>query len=142
MALRLHPFPADSADVVSGWATTNEEVVMWCGRPAAPVPAEQINAWAHEDGVIQRWDLAWGQLLAPMHIEHDELRCLAFSPDGRTLAAAGKSGSVHLWDPVSGQELLSLEGRPCQVNALAFSPDGSSLAACWHDGTVRIIRSH
>jgi ribosomal protein S18 acetylase RimI-like enzyme len=51
MALRLHPFPADSAGVVSGWATTNEEVAMWCGRPAAPVPAGQINAWAHEDGV-------------------------------------------------------------------------------------------
>jgi ribosomal protein S18 acetylase RimI-like enzyme len=52
MALRLHPFPADSAGVVSGWARTNEEVVMWCGRPAAPVPAEQINAWAREDGVL------------------------------------------------------------------------------------------
>ena len=51
MALRLHPFPGDSAGVVSGWATTNEEVAMWCGRPAAPVPAGQINAWAHEDGV-------------------------------------------------------------------------------------------
>jgi len=51
MALRLHPFPADSAGVVSGWATTNEEVAMWCGHPAAPVPAAQINAWAHEDGV-------------------------------------------------------------------------------------------
>jgi ribosomal protein S18 acetylase RimI-like enzyme len=51
MALRLHPFPADSAGVVAGWATTNEEVAMWCGRPAAPVPAGQINAWAHEDGV-------------------------------------------------------------------------------------------
>jgi ribosomal protein S18 acetylase RimI-like enzyme len=52
MALRLQPFPADSADVVSGWARTNEEVIMWCGRPAAPVPAGQINAWAHEDGML------------------------------------------------------------------------------------------
>ena len=51
MALRLHPFSADSADVVSGWAQTNEEVLMWCGLPAAPVPAEQINAWAGEDWV-------------------------------------------------------------------------------------------
>src|SRR5215468_7131838 len=51
MALRLHPFPSDSADVVSGWAQTNEEVLMWCGHPAAPVPAEQINAWADEDWV-------------------------------------------------------------------------------------------
>ena len=35
MQLRLRPFPADLAGVVSGWATTEEEVVMWCGRPAA-----------------------------------------------------------------------------------------------------------
>ena len=40
MPLRLRPFPADSAGVVSGWATTDKEVVMWCGRPAAPVPPE------------------------------------------------------------------------------------------------------
>jgi ribosomal protein S18 acetylase RimI-like enzyme len=51
MPLRLRPFPADLADVVSGWATTEEEVVMWCGHPAAPVPPGQINAWAREDGV-------------------------------------------------------------------------------------------
>jgi GNAT superfamily N-acetyltransferase len=51
VALRLHPFPADSAGVVSGWARTREEVIMWCGHPAAPVTAEQINAWVHEDGV-------------------------------------------------------------------------------------------
>ena len=48
---RLDPFPADSAAVVSGWATTDEEVLMWCSHPAAPVPAEQIRAWAHEEGV-------------------------------------------------------------------------------------------
>ena len=51
MALRLQPFSADSAYVVSGWAQTNEEVLMWCGLPAAPVPAEQIHAWADEDWV-------------------------------------------------------------------------------------------
>jgi [ribosomal protein S18]-alanine N-acetyltransferase len=51
MALCLQPFPGDSAGVVSGWAQTDEEVLMWCGHPAAPVPAEQINAWADEDWV-------------------------------------------------------------------------------------------
>jgi len=51
MPLRLRPFPADSAGIVSGWATTDEEVAMWCGHPAAPVPPGQINAWAREDGV-------------------------------------------------------------------------------------------
>ena len=32
MRLRLCPFPAGSAGVVSGWATTDEEVLLWCGR--------------------------------------------------------------------------------------------------------------
>src|SRR5712691_13450140 len=53
MALRLYPFPAGSAGAVSGWARTDEEVIMWCGHPGAPVPAEQISAWAGEDGVEQ-----------------------------------------------------------------------------------------
>jgi GNAT superfamily N-acetyltransferase len=51
MQVRLHPFPADSAGVVSSWATTAEEALMWCSHPVAPVPADQINAWAQEDGV-------------------------------------------------------------------------------------------
>lgn len=53
MALRLGAFPAGSAGVVSGWATTAGEVLMWCGLSAAPVAAEQIRAWAGEDGVEQ-----------------------------------------------------------------------------------------
>ena len=53
MALRLYPFPAGSAGAFSGWAMTSEEVIMWCGHPGAPVPAEQIRAWAREDGVEQ-----------------------------------------------------------------------------------------
>jgi ribosomal protein S18 acetylase RimI-like enzyme len=51
MELRLQQFSGDAASVVSGWATTPEEVLMWCGHPVAPVPAEQINAWADEDWV-------------------------------------------------------------------------------------------
>ena len=52
MTLRLRPLSADLAGVVSSWAQTAEEVFMWCGLPAAPVPAGQINAWADEDWVL------------------------------------------------------------------------------------------
>ena len=51
MTLRLQPFPAELAHVVSGWAPTQEEVLLWCSHPAAPVPARQINAWASDDWV-------------------------------------------------------------------------------------------
>jgi hypothetical protein len=42
MALQLGPSLAELAGVVSGWAGTDEETLMWCSAGAAPVPATQI----------------------------------------------------------------------------------------------------
>ncbi len=36
MTLQARPFPAELASVVSGWARTEEEGLMWCGATAAP----------------------------------------------------------------------------------------------------------
>jgi ribosomal protein S18 acetylase RimI-like enzyme len=62
VALLLSPFPADLADVVSGWATTGQDVLMWCGAVVAPVPASRIRAWAGDDGV-EPFGLYHGQRL-------------------------------------------------------------------------------
>jgi len=53
MTLHLRSFVPDLASVVSGWAKTDDEVLMWCGAQAAPVPVEQFAVWAGEDGVQQ-----------------------------------------------------------------------------------------
>jgi len=65
MALHLRSFPAELAGVVAGWAQTDEEVLMWCGAGAVPVPAEQVSAWAREDGV-QPFGLYRGQRLVAL----------------------------------------------------------------------------
>ena len=82
-----------------------------------------------------------GDLVRTIRGEADQLRCLAFTPDGRNVAAAGKGKVIRIWDIATGQELLSLEGHKAQINALAFSPDGSMLASCSHDGAVRLWRA-
>jgi WD40 repeat protein len=64
----------------------------------------------------------------------------AFSPDGRTLATAGKSGRVDLWDPVSGRRLLTLDGPEREIVGLAFSADGRTLFVA-HDNEVRVWRT-
>jgi len=68
---------------------------------------------------------------------------VAFSPDGKLLAAAEADGFVLLWNPVTGQAvgvpLQAYSGRPvAAVNGVAFSPDGKLLASAGEDGTVRL----
>jgi WD domain, G-beta repeat len=53
---------------------------------------------------------------------------LAFSPDGKGLAAGGFDGSVRLWDVAAGKEAAVWRGPLFTVSSLAFSPDGARLA--------------
>ena len=66
---------------------------------------------------------------------------VAFSADGKLLAAAYGDGYVRLWNPVTGQALGALPADTARgggVNAVAFSPDGTLLASADADGTIRI----
>jgi eukaryotic-like serine/threonine-protein kinase len=87
-----------------------------------------LLAAGDQGGGVIIWDL---QRRIPRSIGHGpaesaQLVFVVFSPDGMTLASAGR-GSVQLWDIASGQSLLSVDGGN-YTTALAFSPDGRHLA--------------
>jgi WD40 repeat protein len=68
--------------------------------------------------------------------EDEDVRSLAFSPDGTTIAAAGGNASdfnIHLWDAATGQLVGVLNGHIDIVWGLAFSPDGKLLASVSRD---------
>ena len=65
-------------------------------------------------------------------------RSVAYSPDGRMLAAAKSDGSVPLWEAASGKLLFNFEGHSDEVNALSFAPDGHLLATASNDKTIRL----
>jgi WD40 repeat protein len=64
------------------------------------------------------------------------VRAVAFSPDGKTLAAA-IGETVRLYSTADGKETGSVAGA--ESNGLAFSPDGTKIAAAGHDNDVKVI---
>ena len=68
----------------------------------------------------------------------DAVWTVAFSPDGRLLATAGRDGTARLWDPATGEHLHTLTGHIGGVRGEAFSPDGRLLASSGADMTVRL----
>ena len=69
-----------------------------------------------------------------LHVDEGDVRSVAFSPDGKTLAAGYNGrygGGVVLWD-VAGRKRLADAPLPVKegdVSSVAFSPDGKTLAA-------------
>ncbi len=63
---------------------------------------------------------------------------VAFSTDGKLLAAAGFDGTVRLWRVEDGTRASTLKGHKSYVYSVAFSPAGDKLATAGADRTVRI----
>jgi GNAT superfamily N-acetyltransferase/uncharacterized protein YndB with AHSA1/START domain len=142
MPLRLRPFAADLAGTVSGWATSDDEALIWCGRAGAPVPAEAIAGWAEEPGVrpfgLHSDDrlIAYGELW----VDHDEVELARIIVDpgerghgiGRRLVtelaavALGHRPQVFMRVHPSNAAALRCYG------AAGFVPVDPELAARWN----------
>ncbi len=69
----------------------------------------------------------------------DGVSALAFSPDGRFLAAGcgARTNDIHVWNLLEGTA-FRLCGHSGWVATLAFSPDGQTLASAGADQTLRL----
>jgi hypothetical protein len=63
---------------------------------------------------------------------------VAFSGDGKRLAAGDGDGGITVWDLSTGDTLQTLDRHDGYVCGLAFSPDGTRLASASQDGTVLV----
>lgn len=63
---------------------------------------------------------------------------VAFSPDGRHVAASSFDETICIWEARTGLIVAKLKGHTDRVLGIAFSPDGKRLVSGSRDGTARI----
>jgi WD40 repeat protein len=112
--------------------------IAWSPDGTILAVASSAGVWLHDSADLDA---------APRFLEtRADTWSVAFSPDGRCLAAGGRDMSVRVWeldavnsDTTNAQPLYDLECRVGDwwkpVESLAFNPDGTVLA-CASDGVM------
>ena len=93
------------------------------------------TGWLTGEPAVEVRDPRTGEQLARLPTDN-QVRSVAFSPDGSLLAGGQIDGSVLLWETDSWRQVGELALRPAQAIGLAFSPDGRMLATSHSDGKV------
>ena len=111
-------------------------------RALAFAPEGDLIASTDRHGYVKVWHVADGREKSSFTTWYKGTNCVAFSPDGRVLAAGSVSwltaAQVRRWEVASGRELPGLRGHDHEITSLSFSPDGQILATGSRDNSIRI----
>ena len=109
------------------------------GHPGRLSPDGRLIAVGLKEQGIALWNARkLTPVGAPLLDTGGEVKSLAFSPDGKTLAAVTET-TLTLWDVASRSRLHEplYAGHPALVLAVGFSPDGATLATASSDLGLR-----
>jgi len=135
-----HALTASFDNSVGLWDLQTGNVIWLDGHAAAVKTAIFAGpgraASAGDDFAIEIWDLGRATRLHRLLGHKGQIKDLALSPDGKTLASASWDGRAGLWDIASGAHLAWLQGHSGAVNDVDFLDEGTLVTGS-ADGTIR-----
>ncbi len=100
-------------------------------------PAGDYVVSAEQNGSVIVRNLVSGDIVRALKFGNF-VRDVAFSVDGRWLAAAGSDGFIKVWNTSIWGDPIILSGHNGAISSLAFSPDGQWLASGGDDKSIRL----
>jgi eukaryotic-like serine/threonine-protein kinase len=88
-------------------------------------------------GYLELYDVGLGRRKRTLEGAESWNEALAFSGDGKYMAAAGAGRTIHVWSE-QHWHAVAYAGHSAEVRALSFSPNGQHLASCDRTGQVMI----
>ena len=122
----LHPREVPPAIEVEGW--------IW----ALTFSPDGRFLTTGGDDRISFWDTSSHSLGTSLTNSPGMVNDIAFSRDGRKVAAGGANLNISVWDRNQPQDRFTLLGHEAEIFSLSFSKDGNTLASGARDGTVKL----
>ena len=109
----------------------------WGIRALAFSPDGSTILTGNDVGDVVLWDATRAVAIRPPSTSPGQILSVAFSPDGRKYATAGRKQPLRIFDSQSGRLIHEL-AHPADQTALAFRPSDGALLAAGEDGTARL----
>lgn len=110
------------------------------GVTAVAMRADGTIATVGRDDRVRLWNALDGQIVDAWQVQDRSLAGVAFSPNGKTLAACGEH--AYLWDLGGEFEERRLTQGLVRVADVDFSPDGKQVACARMAWDLRIFDAH
>ena len=102
-------------------------------------PDARRLVWATREhiNVLHVYDIARHQVTMKLKMPRNAPNDIAFSPDGRFLAAADWAGPIAVWEMRTGNKSAEFSGHVRGASKIAFSGDGLTMATQGYDGILK-----